>query len=266
MLSRLRAVNSKIIILIVAVIVATAGVRFVIVSPAQNSLDNAGVELFDAQADLADLKQRVAEIQRDGNAGVSGLVSRLSMIENAVPLKVDDIALASNIATLARDAGVELRALDRSADPAEKRGTLEMQRYTFTVEGSADAIVTFISQVQSWSGDVVSIGSFQISNKVSGTSDNLNSAFEGDIVGSGVFFVWTTTLPPLTAPGAKAADAPATGTTTGTTTPGATTPGATAPGTTTPGATTPGATTPGTTTPGTTTPGPTTGTPGSSNP
>jgi hypothetical protein len=223
--------------------------------PAVSGLAETSTAYTTASAEVDDLKRRVAEIQRDGTSSIESLVNRLRVMENAIPLRADDLNFTSLVAASAIDKGVVLKSFDPSPTTTTATVNLGYTLYTFNVEGSPDSVTAWLQDTLRSAAQVTTLQDAAVVNTLASSGSRISSAFAGEVSLSGTLRVWFSPKPGLTALGANPGAAQPGATTPGATTPGATTPGATTPGATTPGATTPGATTPGATTPGATTPG-----------
>ena len=183
-------------ILVMAVVAMATQVLFV--STAKNELKQVRTSLETDQRNSKELKLRLEQIQRDGTQGIDVLVSRLSTMEKALPVAIDDITLSSHFSQLATNAGVTLEQFDKStADKAGTQDILSAQSYNFTVSGDVASVLGFINQVQQWNQDVITFYSVSMIVRGGGNAGEPVSVYNGSATLNGKVYVWYSTKPGL---------------------------------------------------------------------
>ena len=205
MIEKLQAVNKYLVITTLGGLVVAILLQLLFVAPSQTSKEASAIALENSDKAVAQLRQRVAEIQRDGTAGVDALVSRLAAMERVLPLRSDDITVAGVVSRMAGQSGVKMNALDKSTDPVAVRGSLGYQKYDLRVRGASEQVSSFLSLLQSSSEVIITVARVEYSNALVGTADVPTDALSGDVEFNATLLVWSSAVPPLI-PTAKTGD------------------------------------------------------------
>lgn len=202
-------IDRKMVVILAAIITLILVTFVAFTKPSSALLAEASLREAKATTAVDTVKRRVAEIQRDGTASIDTLITRLAVLEKALPNKGSDLNLASTLAASAASAGVKLLSFDPSADAdAPASGVIAYSQYAFTIEGSPDAIVSWLQTTLRGSDQVITLAAARVNNVLT-TSTTGNSALSGNVSMSGTLRIWYTTKPALTlAPGDTGSDLP----------------------------------------------------------
>lgn len=245
-------IDRRILVMLGAALLLIVATYVAFTRPAASGLAETNAAYTSAATEVDDLKRRIAEIQRDGTSSIESLVNQLRVMENAIPLKADDLNFTSLVAASAIDKGVVLKSFDPSPTTTTATVNLGYTLYTFTVDGTPDGVTAWLQDTLRSTAQVTTLQDASVVNTLASSGSRVASAFAGEVSLSGTLRVWFSPKPGLTALGPVQGTATPGATEPGTGAPDATVPGTTPPAETAPGATTPGATTPAV--PGSTTP------------
>jgi len=118
------------------------------VRPSQAAHTAAREQQATVAAEVESLRTRISEIQQNGTTSIDALIAKIKAIETALPLKIDDLTLASTLSTVARSNGVELSQFDLRTDEPVKASSLEYLEYSLSVRGSSSSVLKWLSSVQ----------------------------------------------------------------------------------------------------------------------
>lgn len=198
MFSIFKKLDKRALLGLVVLIFVALATQVLFVSTSKDELAQLRTSLSTEKKNATELKSRLEQIQRDGTQGIDVLVSRLSTMEKALPVSIDDITLSSHFSQIATTAGVTLEQFDKSTDEkAGKQDILSAQSYNFTVTGDVASVLGFINQVQQWNQDVVTFYSVTLNVKGASNSSEPVSVYNGSVTLNGKVNVWYSTKPGL---------------------------------------------------------------------
>lgn len=216
MLNILKKLDKKALMVFLVIVAITLLTQLLFVNTAKVELKQLQGSYTTQQKSLNELKSRLAQIQRDGTQGIDVLVSRLSTMEKAIPMSIDDITLSTHFSQIATTAGVSLEQFDKSTtDKGSKQDILSSQSYSFTVTGDVNSLLTFVNQVQQWNQDVITFYSVNMTSKTAfANPTTATSVYAGNATLTGKVYIWYSTKPSIVTNALNAAAADATKTVT----------------------------------------------------
>ncbi len=192
-------IDRRIALMFSAAVLLIVATYLAFTKPAISGLGATNVSYQTASSEVDDLKRRVAEIQRDGTSSIDSLVTRLRVMESAIPLKANDLDFTSLVAASAIDKGVELKSFDPSPEAVTATANLGYTVYNFSVEGAPDAVTAWLQDTLRSSSQVTTLQAASVINTIASSGSRITSAFTGEVSLSGTLRVWFSPKPGLTA-------------------------------------------------------------------
>lgn len=194
MLSKFSGVDKNIIIFVLLGALALGGIYFFFTRSQAAAVVEAQTQLQITENDSEDIIKRLAEIRESGTGGIDDLINKIRVIENAYPSSVDDLALASEISSLAAQNNVTLTEISAS-DSKEREGALTYFTYSFAITGSQNDVVAFLSDVQTDSNFAMTLGDLTIN--IQYAADPETGLISNQVTVSGTIKVWISEIPSI---------------------------------------------------------------------
>ncbi|MFM7089077.1 MAG: hypothetical protein ACKOW9_06150 [Candidatus Paceibacterota bacterium] len=197
MIGKLAGIDRKIGLLLAASTILLLGTYFLYTTPQNNALADAQARYSIQEQTVTTLKRRVAEIQKDGTSSIDTLVQRVTDLETALPLKVDDLEVTRTAAERAINNQVILLSFDPSTE-VNSVPPLGYNLYSFSVKGSPENVINWLVDTVKSTDHIITVNSAQVNNVEVSSANQSISTFQGEVILSGSFRVWFSQKPGLT--------------------------------------------------------------------
>lgn len=157
-----RALDRRVLVMILIGIVAIVGVRAFFVSPSQNNLVKAKLERTETLKATQDLEKRVDDILSSGTGNIEQIIAELTSWERSLNRSVDDLMFTEAMYTSAQGY-VTLDSVTKTESAAEKKEGVQYVEYMITGTGSYDNISKWTERVRFFPGAVVTVKSVDLS-------------------------------------------------------------------------------------------------------
>jgi len=194
MLSKFSGVDKNIIIFVLLGAFALGGIYFFFTKKQSEEIEAAQTQLTITKNDSEDIIKRLAEIRQSGTSGIDDLISKIRGIENAYPSSADDLALASEISSIAAQNNVTLSEISAS-DSKQREGLLTYFTYSFSITGSQTDVIEFLSAVQTNSKFAMTLGDLTIN--IQYATDPETGLISNQVTVSGTIKVWISEIPSI---------------------------------------------------------------------
>jgi Tfp pilus assembly protein PilO len=147
-LSRLlRAVDRRILILIIIGVLATFLLQNFVINPSDRDIASSSAEQVTLQEETASLEQRVQEIISGGTQSIEDISARVDALERVIPTSVDDLVLTAELFQLAGESVLIGSVLESEEQPTKPKTGLNFMRYEIKGSTSLGSLGQFLQVI-----------------------------------------------------------------------------------------------------------------------
>jgi hypothetical protein len=162
-LSRLlRAVDRRILVLIVVGLLGTFLLQNMLINPAEERIRTTSAESAQLQEETTALETRVQEILSGGTQTIDDVTSRVLLLERTVPVKVDDLVLTAELFQLAGDAVILDTVQESEETPPAATTGLSYVVYDLTGSGSLGSLGQYLQEIALTGTHIITVDQLKV--------------------------------------------------------------------------------------------------------
>jgi hypothetical protein len=159
----LRAVDRRIVALILIGLVATFALQTFMINPSEKRITVEAQGSAKLEEETIALEGRVQEILSNGTQSIDDVTARVSALERVIPTAIDDLALTAELFQLAAaDITIETISESELTPPAPKTG-LSYMLYEVTGSGSIGSLGQFLEVISLTGTHIITVDELKVS-------------------------------------------------------------------------------------------------------